>query len=209
MILIDRSRILSYQACPRRRYLEYHFAGTGIQRKAKSLPLVFGSAFHEGSELMLKGNIEGAVLRAQLFLSNVFEERAVGFDREEPSDVSIAWQYGMEEQGALAEALLRGFWAYEGETFLEGFEVLEVEKEGRAELTRAFVQFEKHNEPMVLMFRPDALVRERSTGDLYVISWKTCSTFGPSTTRQARVDMQSLSEVWGRETQEELHADAK
>jgi PD-(D/E)XK nuclease superfamily len=187
MILIDRSRILSYQACPRRRYLEYHFAGTGIQRKAKALPLVFGSAFHEGSELMLKGNIEGAVLRAQLFLSNVFEERSVGFDREEMPDVAAAMQYGMEEQAALAEALLRGFWAYEGESFLEGFEVLAVEEEGRAALSDA----------LTLMFRPDALVREKSTGDLYVVSWKTCSTFGPSTTRQARVDMQSLSEVFG------------
>ena len=204
-ILIDRSRILDFQACPRRRYLSYHYLGTGIQRKAKSLPLVFGSAFHEGSEEMLKGNIEGAVLRSQLFLSNVFEEHSVGFDREETPDLTAAYQYGMEEQGALAEALLRGFWAYEGESFLEGFEVIEVEREGRAELVKSQLEYDEsssyhhESEPMALMFRPDALVRERSTGDLYIVSWKTCATFGQMTLRQCRTDMQSMSEVWGVE----------
>jgi hypothetical protein len=230
MILIDRSRVLSFQACPRRRYLEYHHLGTGIQRKAKSLPLVFGSAFHEGSEQMLKGDIEGAVLRSQLFLSNVFEERGVSFDREEPRDVNVAWQFGMEEQGAMAEALLRGFWAYEGEALLRDFEILEVEREGRALLKEGVKYTLIHSEPatetqkameieavdyyqqtgsgpeLVLMFRPDALIRERSTGDLYVISWKTCSTFGVKTTREAMVDMQSCSEVWGREQGDAVEA---
>lgn len=213
MILIDRSRVLSYQRCPRRRYWEYHAFGTGIQRKAKSLPLVFGSAFHEGSELMLRGDVEGAILRAQLFLSNIFADHGVSFDREEMSDVEKAALYGAEEQSALAEALLRGWWAYEGESLLEGFEVLEVEREGRATLTPA-KPYEPEwqdmgggraapavlaQEEMVLLFRPDALVRERSTGDLYVISWKTCATFGVKTVREAKVDMQSCSETWGRE----------
>ena len=44
---------------------------------------------------------------------------------------------------------------------------------------------------------PDALVRDRESGDLYVVSWKTCATFGKRNTDQARHDMQSISEVWG------------
>lgn len=185
---VDRSRILDYQACPRRRYLAYHYRGTGIQKIAKALPLVFGSAFHEGAELMLRGEIEAAVLKAKLFLSNVFEKRRVGFDGEKPSDVGAAWMYGAEEQAAMAEALLRGFWAFEGEYLLRDFEILEVEAEGKALLT----------EGMELMFRPDALVREKATGDIYEISWKTFSTWGDKQHSQAKVDMQSCSEVWGR-----------
>src|SRR5215472_14355681 len=50
---------------------------------------------------------------------------------------------------------------------------------------------------LTLMFRPDALVREKASGDLYVISWKTCSTFGKRNELQARHDMQSMSEIWG------------
>lgn len=185
---VDRSRLLDFQACPRRRWLAYHSnGGNGIQRIAKALPLVYGSAFHEGCELMLAGNIEGAVLRARLYLSNVFEEKGVAFEGEQPNNVAVAWQYGMEEQAAMAEAMLRGFWAYEGETFLRDFEVLEVETEGVAKLT----------EQMELMFRPDALVREKMSRDLFVVSWKTCATFSDKTVKQAKVDMQSLSEVWG------------
>ena len=130
--LIDRSRIIAFQTCPRKRYLEYHAQGTGLQRKAKSLPLQFGSAFHEGCPDLLAGDVETAVYRRSSTLNDQFQAHAVGFDGEEPADVVAAAQYGREEQCALAEALLRGWWAWEGERFLRDFEISEVEKEGRA-----------------------------------------------------------------------------
>lgn len=198
---VDRSRLLDFQACPRRRWLAYHsHGGKGIQRIAKALPLVFGSAFHEGCELMLRGEIEAAVLRARLYLSNIFEEKGVAFEGEQPANVAEAWKYGMEEQAAMAEALLRGFWAYEGETFLRDFDVLEVEQEGRAPLSGGSDLGLKGFSPeaIELMFRPDALVRDKMSGDLYAVSWKTCAVFSDKTVRQARRDMQSISEIWGR-----------
>jgi hypothetical protein len=147
------------------------------------------------------------VYRAMKFLNDAFEARGVGFDGEEMSDVAKAMQYGKEEQCALAEGLLRAWWAFEGERFLSTFEVLEVEKEGRAALTEKIAgPWEEDIRPeeghyvkdeLVLMFRPDALVRERETGDLYIISWKTCSTFSKRTIDQAKHDTQSMSEAWG------------
>jgi hypothetical protein len=218
MTLIDRSRVLAFQSCPRSRYLGYHYQETGLQRKAKALPLLFGSAFHEGCPDLLAGDVETAVYRAMKFLNDAFAAKGVGFDGEEISDVAAAMQYGMEEQCALAEGLLRAWFAYEGERFLSTFEVLEVEKEGRAYLTNEYsstvvegsvARYENgvhtselreiQDNSLVLMFRPDALVRERETGDLYVISWKTCSTFTKRTVDQAKHDMQSMSEVWGIE----------
>jgi hypothetical protein len=187
---IDRSRIIAYQQCPRQRYLGYHIHGTGLQRKSKALPLQFGSAFHEGVEgLLLHEKVEEGVIRAHDFLEDVFAAHQIGFDNETPDDVQKAMEYGKEEQMALAEGLLRAWWAYEGKSFLENFEVLEVEQEGRAVLS----------DDLVLMFRPDALVRDRQSGDLYIVSWKTCATFGPRNVNQARHDMQSMSEVWGKE----------
>lgn len=191
----DRSRILAAQRCPRERYLAYHHLGTGLQKKSKGLPLQFGGAFHEGSEVLLtaqvvpdnKVRIEIAVNTAKKFLRTQFEISAVSFDGETPDDIQKAMEYGQEEQMALAEGLLRGWWAYEGEAFLENFEVIEVEQEGRATLADDFV----------LMFRPDALVRDKQSGDLYVISWKTCATFQKRNIDQAKHDMQSISEVFG------------
>lgn len=210
MTLTDRSRIIAAQTCPRKRFLEYHWGGTGLQRKAKALPLQFGSAFHEGCPDLLAGDVETAVYRALKYLNDQFQAHAVGFDGEEPADVAAAAQYGREEQCALAEALLRGWWAWEGERFLRDFEVLEVEKEGRANLTDPTKwEFKQpygskygsvaESDALTLMFRPDALVRERETGDLYILSWKTCSYFSKRTTDQAKTDMQSMSEAWGLE----------
>lgn len=178
----DRSGILSWQKCPRDRYYSRHFQGKGLEKVRKSLPLVFGAAFHEGSEnLLLNKGIESAVSRALLYLNLAFSVE--GVDLEEKQTM-----YAVEEQRAIAEGLLRAWWIAKGERFLEDFEVLEVEKEGRAELAPG----------LVLMFRPDALVRERMTGDLYIVSWKTASTFGAYTINSIQTDMQSMSEIWGR-----------
>lgn len=185
----DRTAILTYQSCPRQRYYSHHIHGKGIQRIRKSLPLQFGSAFHAGAEILLTGHIENAVQLAHKYLQEQFDAHAIGFDGELPDDVDKALQYGREEQMALAEALLRAWWAFEGESFLENFEVVEVEQEGRAQLSN----------DLTLMFRPDALVRDRQSGDRYIVSWKTCASFTSWNIKQARTDMQSISEVWGVE----------
>jgi hypothetical protein len=43
---------------------------------------------------------------------------------------------------------------------------------------------------------PDALLRERASGDLYLLSWKTTATFGRRNLDAALVDMQGYSEAW-------------
>ena len=197
----DRSRIITSLRCPRERYWTYEFNGTGLAPIKKRLPLVFGSAFHEAAEVFLRDSdisnrpnaaelwgtdlAEAAVTRSTEYLYTEFGKTAVDFD--EPQTL-----YHAKEQIAIAEALVRGWSATRRERFLESFEVLEVEQEGRALLTT-------HAPHVELLFRPDALVREKATGDLYVISWKTSSTFGPWVTEKCAVDMQSMSEVYGIE----------
>lgn len=214
----DRSRIIAYQQCPRSRWLGYHAGpeGKGLQRKSKSLPLQFGSAFHEGVGALLSGKgIEDAILTAFLFLTQALNGQT-SFDGEDPPDAV----YSREEQMALAEALLRGWWAFEGQSFLEQFEVIEVEREGRAVLHEGYIRSHAYNcgmniglkcdclrEPeggLVLMFRPDALVRERASGDLYIVSWKTRAKHDKRSMEQDRHDMQSISEVWGIQQSMEL-----
>jgi len=160
--------------------------------------LQFGSAFHEGVEVLFANRdmthspnwlVDQAVERAHDFLQTQFLSAAVKFDGEETPDL----QYSREEQFALAEALLRGWWAFEGESFLRDFEIVEVEREGRADLAPE----------LTLMFRPDALVRERASGDLYVISWKTRAKHDKRSMEQDRHDMQSMSEVWGLQQSQE------
>jgi hypothetical protein len=184
---VDRSGILEWQKCPRSRFYSRHYLGRGIEKLTKSLPLQFGAAFHEGAEQLLKGEgIEPAVRQALLYLDLAFSVAKVDMgDEGKPTEAMVA--YGIAEQRAIAEGLLRAWWIEKGQQFVDDFEVLEVEQEGRADLAR----------DLTLMFRPDALVREKLTGDLYIVSWKTASTFGQYTINQINSDMQSMSEVWG------------
>lgn len=179
----DRSRILAKKRCPRLRFWGYEFQGKGLAPVKKALPLVFGSAFHEAAEDFLTARgVDAAISRVLAYLDGEFA--AVSVDMEEPQTA-----YNVAEQKAIAEGLVRAWWAFNGERFLDTFEVIEVEQEGRATLSAA--------PELVLMFRPDALVQEKLTGDLYVVSWKTSSTFGKYVTDKCAVDMQSMSEVWG------------
>jgi len=210
----DRSRILTFQSCPRQRYLGYHVGGTGLQKIRKALPLQFGSAFHEGSAILLTehgldsnvdpgSTVDAAVANALAFLDTQFAAHQIGFDGELPDDAQKSYDYAVGEQKALAEALLRAWWAYEGESFLSNFEVIEVEQEGRAQLLAGLAcgigdgNLKTVHDALTLMYRPDALVRDRQSGDLYVVSWKTCATFGKRNIDQAKTDMQSISECWG------------
>lgn len=178
----SRSEIITAQVCPRKAWYSRFFNGTGISRKRTSLPLAFGSAFHAGCEKLLTGDVEGAVVAAHLYLDLAFSNEAIDIEQTE-----IAYAIG--EQKAIVEGLIRGWWAKDGERFLRDFEVLEVEQEGEAELA----------DGIMLQFRPDALVRERQSGDIYIVSWKTASTFGQWTRNQCQTDVQSMSEVWGWE----------
>src|SRR3569833_1217811 len=150
-----------------------------------------------------------AVDVAHKFIDDAFSYSAVEGEDEKFTAYSIA------EQKAVAEGLLRAWWIHRGGRFLQEFEVLEVEQEGRATLASSVIRdpqpgvsYPVVSDDIELMVRPDAIVRERETGDLYIVSWKTCSTFGAYTINSCNTDMLSMSETWGKEQQfrQSLHS---
>lgn len=49
----DRSRIESYQRCPRQRFIGYHMLGTGVRPDRVNIDILVGSAVHKGMESLL------------------------------------------------------------------------------------------------------------------------------------------------------------
>lgn len=183
MIRTDRSRIITRHRCPREYYYQYHHLGTGIEKVRKSAPLVIGDAFHEGIGSILLGvNLVSSVVRAVKVITDAFDARAIEVMDHE-------WEYARDEQVALVEGLLTAWYIRERQSFFDTYQVIEVEKEGLT-LLSSNVGF---------MFRPDALVQDSESADLFIVSWKTCATFGASNIDDAHTDMQSISEVVGRE----------
>jgi hypothetical protein len=52
IVLVDRSRMDSFQTCPRLRFLTYHYEGRGIVPRTDAYALSFGSLYHEGLEAL-------------------------------------------------------------------------------------------------------------------------------------------------------------
>lgn len=108
-------------------------------------------------------------------------------------------KYFSMEQAALVEGLVRAYARRRLRPLLEQFEVLEVEREGEWRLSEFDVKvgysgtFDAPTE-LWFMSRPDALLRERGTNQLYLLSYKTAASWDVRKARDAEHDMQGLSE---------------
>lgn len=113
-------------------------------------------------------------------------------------------KYLEAEQSALVEALVRAYARRRLRPLLEQFEVLEVEREGEWKLSMwrddgfgcsdAPNAFYKADHELWFMSRPDALLRERATNQLHLLSYKTTGAWDVRKARDAEHDMQGLSE---------------
>ena len=213
VIKFDRTRSITYQECPRRRYWNFHHAGTGIVPSKLYVPYATGSWAHHGFAALLSGiGIEKAVSDA------VDSYRAEIAHRGLQLNPGEAESYLMDEQCALVEAMLRAYHKVRLGELLGTFEVLEVERED--EWTMARIPHDRNMErctcdakgnpgashliecgvfsqdiPLVLMARADALLLERVSGDLYIQSFKTAASYDRRTAGEANHDVQGLSEV--------------
>src|SRR5215831_10633658 len=124
----------------------------------------------------------------------------LGLDREQAVGRFERWLY--EEQSALVEGLVRAYARRKLRLLLEQFEVLEVEREGEWKLSQwqwgpysdSPHKSDDHNVELWFMSRPDALLRERQTNELYLLSFKTTSGWDVRRAKSAERDMQGLSE---------------
>lgn len=192
--LTSRSAVLCYQTCPRKRFLQYHINGSGVTTGFLNLDLAVGSSVHRGLQHLLEhcriehpdGNFEQKCI-----------DEAVEFARKlwlEMCDICNVPTKGAEsvdfvifEQMSLIEALISAFAAYRLPTFLEQYEVLEVEKE---EI------YEDFSQTVIWLGKADGLLRNKLTNELVVLSIKTASQYLEDLTlRNILHDMQGVSEI--------------
>lgn len=75
---IDRSRIQAYRNCPRLRFLNYHWEGTGLERVRLGLPLINGSFVHSVLAQVLAGTtLDSALSTARAAYTTDIESRGV------------------------------------------------------------------------------------------------------------------------------------
>ena len=198
-----RSAIVSAQRCPRTRYWEYLALpvecgcggqpdcstcyGTGVRagimRDRVNVPLLVGSAVHAGLARLLEGDsVDTAVALARRGYD--LELAASGLELADSEEAG----YVADEQRALTEALVRLAAYGPVPRLLERYEVVWTERDFEQELAPG----------VVLRGKPDALLREKDTGDLYILSWKTKGGSGMDdrALEDGQHDDQGLSETW-------------
>jgi hypothetical protein len=113
-------------------------------------------------------------------------------------------QYLYDEQRALVEAMVRAYARRRLRPLLEQYEVLEVEREGQWLLSSwpsgectyddKGHPVQEHARELWFMSRPDALLRDRQSNDLYIQSFKTGASWDLRKGKDAEHDAQGLSE---------------
>ena len=215
-VFTDRSRVEQFQRCARSRWLGYHEAGMGITSTRKSLPLAVGGAVHEGLAVLLRmcqggweqygmDVIENAAVTAALADFAAFDAGRLELDAGETATQDLSTldeparekirsdidEYLYHEQRSLVEAMVRAYSRRRLRPLLEQYEVLEVEREGQWLL---FAGAGDYPDELWFMSRPDALLRDRQSNDLYIQSFKTGASWDLRKGKDAEHDAQGLSE---------------
>ena len=201
----DRSRILTYQSCPRRRYFEYEVPTSGdvngVRPTRLDMNLLLGGAFHAGIEGLLsyamyhpsdpmpdQDHIDECV-RVVLDGGGDWQGywpqvKSIGLSLEPEEDASYVYY----EQAALVEALVRAYAIFVLPQVLDRFTVVDVEREEKADFS--IPGFTLH-----FLARVDGILLDKTTGEIFVLSLKTAKEWGKREDDSARHDMQGLSET--------------
>lgn len=190
--LTDRSRYLvGLQHCQYRRFLEYHSGanGYGIRRKSEAMPLVTGIHVHEALAQLLcyKPDVINRGMVREIIADTVAKYDALlkqrGFaDPEEGTDQDFV----RREQMALIAGMVWGWYRVAYQDFVTRYEVVRVEWEETYVAGCGCGLGDGVGEPqdhaargcaakggIVIMSRPDVIVKDRLTGRVENIDFKT------------------------------------
>lgn len=184
----SRSAITSYQACPRRRWLQYEMPnGTptaGWERRRVAIAPTVGIYVHRGIEKLLTGtDATAASLHAQEEFLKECASR--GLEAEQGCDEAGA----VKELAALVRALVLAWARLRLPRWQADYETVEVEKEDRIALS----------DDVTLATRSDWIVRRKSDLRLFVVNFKTVATADDRWYKQWEIDAQLLLELLAAE----------
>lgn len=187
-IFTDRTRIEDGH-CPRKRYLRYELGGFGYVPPGSNEDLIIGGATHEGLDLLL----QGGTLEKSLLVADDYFWGEISY----PDFILPEQQEALGLDGAhLVKAFIYAFNSAYLPQLLDTYEVIEVEEE-----INWWVGDHLEGKWIVMMSRPDGVLRHKQTGRLWHVSHKTAQDFPQVQIEKLKVDMQRFSEsmaIWAK-----------
>lgn len=201
--LTDRSRYVTTLACKQKRWLEYHAgpANIGFGPKATYDDLALGSAVHLGMEAAMqawhRSTLCGEQMDDRELAIAAYDVADYAFRDSAKSGLVMAGDPHMallnpelyaellEEQAALAGTLAGAGVAVWLPQIIEDYDLIQTEME---------INWTWDGQ-VVMMSRPDAVLRRKRDGKIFVVSYKTTKTFYPSDLDRLSYDIQALTEM--------------
>ncbi len=154
-VFFHRSGMEGMQLCPRAAYYEYDYLGRGMHKSPKAIWFDVGIAVHYGlADLICGVTPTEAIDNATRWFD----------DRSGQEEKALGLRY--YEQRVLIEALIWAFYYHNLQPFLDTYEVLFVERE--VVRTREYM-----GHRVINVARPDVIVRDRVSGEIGIVNWKT------------------------------------
>lgn len=200
-----RSGAETHERCPRAYFYQYEYLGHGMNVSPTPLNLRVGSAVHHGLADLLSG--EGIDAAVKHSLDYLFDCR---------SYQTLAQEQQVEQE-VLVHGLLYAYWRFAHESVMKRFEVLCVET-GAVEYIPVGIStcpscdgvYCGPDNPcptcnntggvptqfIAMQSRPDALLRDRATGEVAGWSWKTIDDPTDFRRSQFHNDLQGFMEMW-------------
>jgi len=169
IVLTDRSRLDTYDRCPREAFWNYYWGGKGVVLEEEPLPFLFGTAVHHGLERLLVGRVS---------LPDAIAAGLPAFDGLSP--------FLKAEQSWLFDCLVRVWATHRLPTLRAEFDFLKIEPE------LLWTLGSEGPTTIVQMIRPDLLARRISDGALFYIEWKTTAYGGGDWARKWEKNAQVL-----------------
>lgn len=183
--LVDRSRIQAYQDCKRLRWWNFHHGKTGLERKAFGLPLLNGSALHDGFAQLLSGHPIDAIV-ADVATNYRAAIATRGVAHEDPASA----EHLVAEQLTLLEGLLRAWAQVRLPALRAEYDVVAIEQEMPWLMGADIVD----------MVRCDALLRRKVDGILFIQEFKSLTSVSEGWIEQWEHNSQLLANTRAIET---------
>lgn len=222
----DRTRIVQYRRCPRARFYstelelsleegEDLMISGGVTPKRLSLPLVIGSAVHEGLEVLHRAaitqpyseiDLDPALAAALEYFDNETAQHMQDLDAapEDAAQDEFAFlsapggfnegraklEFKLKEARALVEGLVTAYMYVGLPQLLDTYEILSVEEEMCMPLAENGKEFLVN-----LLGRADAIMRHKATNTLVALSIKTAKDLDARANKNWMMDDQGISEM--------------
>ena len=174
LYLYDRSRVVCDWKCPRQRYWNYEWGGTGVAPQTTALPLFAGITLHDALAAIATEAQAGRDIDGDELAKAVWQQMFTGLTESlDPADVD-GFTYA-REQATLLEGMVRGFLQHVWPALRAEYPTILFTEQEMSYPHGRDGQLNTYDPTLIFMSKPD-LILANDQGEAVYIEYKSTSS---------------------------------